>query len=297
VSSFKRFRDAAICVALLAIPFFFLNANLKDPESTNALDRTVLTISAPVQMVAATTARWFSGVWQDYVYLVDVKTENDRIRAENARLAEENRRLKPEALENRRLRSLLQLRERIGGELIGAQVVGRDVSHFFRVTRVRLDRGERDRVRPGMPVITSEGLVGQIRRVWDGRYSDVLLTVDRTSAIDVVIQRTGARGMLRGSGEDDRYLAHIQYLRREDDIRVGDLVHTSGLGQRFPASILVGRVTRIVRREFGLYQEAEITPAVNFSSLDEVLILTEGSRERSLSDRGDGEAREASEEL
>jgi rod shape-determining protein MreC len=296
VSSFKRFRDAAICVALLAIPFFFLNANLKDPESTNALDRTVLTISAPVQMVAATTARWFSGVWQDYVYLVDVKSENDRLRAENARLAEENRRLKPEALENRRLRSLLQLRERIGGELIGAQVVGRDVSHFFRVTRVRLDRGERDRVRPGMPVITSEGLVGQIRRVWDGRYSDVLLTVDRTSAIDVVIQRTGARGMLRGSGEDDRYLAHIQYLRREDDIRVGDLVHTSGLGQRFPASILVGRVTRIVRREFGLYQEAEITPAVNFSSLDEVLILTEGSRERSLSERGDGEAREPSEE-
>ncbi len=205
------------------------------------------------------------------MYLVDVKGENDRLRAENARLAEENRRLRSEALENRRLRSLLQLRERIGGDLIGAQVIGRDVSRFFRVTRVRLDRGERDRVRPGMPVITSEGLV------------------DRTSAIDVVIQRTGARGMLRGTGEDDRYLAHIQYLRREDDIRVGDLVHTSGLGQRFPASILVGRVTRIVRRDFGLYQEAEITPAVNFSSLDEVLILTEGSRERGLSGRGSGE--------
>lgn len=286
MSSFKRFRDAAICVALLAIPFFFLNANLKDPESTNALDRTVLTISAPVQMIASSTARWFSGVWQDYVYLVDVKEENDRLRSENGRLAEESRRLHFEALENRRLRSLLQLRERIGGELIGAQVIGRDVSRFFRVTRVRLDRGERERVHPGMPVITSEGLVGQIRRSW-GRYSDVLLTVDRRSAIDVVIQRTGARGMLRGTGQDDRYLARIQYLRREDDIRIGDLVHTSGLGQRFPASILVGRVTRIVRREFGLNQEAEITPAVNFSSLDEVLILTEGSRTQSLVDRTD----------
>ena len=136
-----------------------------------------------------------------------------------------------------------------------------------------------------MPVITSEGLVGQIRRSWgQGRYSDVLLTVDRTSAVDVVIQRTGARGILRGTGEDDRYLGQIQYLRREDDIRVGDLVHTSGLGQRFPASILVGRVTRIVRREFGLSQEAEITPAVNFSSLDEMLILTEGSRSQSIAD-------------
>jgi rod shape-determining protein MreC len=284
VSSFKRFRDAAICVALLAIPFFFLNANLKDPESTNPLDRTVLTVSAPIQMVATATARWFSGVWQDYVYLVEVKADNDRLRSENARLAEENRRLRSEALENRRLRSLLSLRERIGGELIGAQVIGRDVSHFFRVTRVRIDRSERDHVHPGMPVITSQGLVGQVRRTW-GRYSDVLLTVDRTSAIDVVVQRTGARGVLRGTGDDDRYLAQIQYLRREDDIRVGDLVHTSGLGQRFPASILVGRVTRIVRRDFGLHQEAEITPAVNFSSLDEVLILTEGSREQSIAPR------------
>lgn len=291
MSSFKRFRDAAICVALLAIPFFFLNANLKDPETANALDRTVLTISAPVQMVASSMARWFSGVWQDYIYLVDVKEENDRLRSENGRLTEETRRLRYEALENRRLRSLLQLRERIGGELIGAQVIGRDVSRFFRVTRIRLDRGERDRVHAGMPVITSEGLVGQVRRSWgQGRYSDVLLTVDRTSAVDVVIQRTGARGMLRGTGEDDRYLGQIQYLRREDDIRVGDLVHTSGLGQRFPASILVGRVTRIVRREFGLNQEAEITPAVNFSSLDEVLILTEGSRSQSLVDSADEQA-------
>ncbi|MBX3269259.1 MAG: rod shape-determining protein MreC [Sandaracinaceae bacterium] len=284
MTSFKRFRDAAICVALLAIPFFFLNANLKDPddpEATNALDRSVLSVSAPIQTVAATGARWFSGIWQDYVYLVDVKEENDRLRSENARLAEETRRLRHEALENRRLRSLLSLRERIGGDLVGAQVIGRDVSRFFRVTRIRLDRGERDRVRPGMPVITSEGLVGQVRRSW-GRYSDVLLTVDRTSAIDVVVQRTGARGMLRGTGEDDRYLAQIQYLRRQDDIRVGDLVHTSGLGQRFPASILVGRVTRIVRREFGLNQEAEVTPSVSFSSLDEVLILTEGSRTQTL---------------
>ncbi|MGF1464536.1 MAG: rod shape-determining protein MreC [Sandaracinaceae bacterium] len=278
MSSFKRFRDAAICVALLAIPFFVLRANLKDPSRTNGLDRLLLTMSAPVQMVATGAARWVSDVVSEYFFFWEIDDENDRLRAENARLREEHRRLRHEALENRRLRSLLQLRERIGGELVVAQVIGRDVNRFFRVTRTRVDRGDRDRVRAGMPVITSQGLVGQVRRSW-GRYSDLLLTVDTDSAIDVVIQRTGARGMLRGTGEDDRYRARIQYLRREDDIRVGDLVHTSGLGQRFPAAILVGRVTRIVRRQFGLYQEADVTPAVNFSSLDEVLILTEGSRE------------------
>jgi rod shape-determining protein MreC len=295
VTSFKRFRDAAICVVLLAIPFFFLNANLKDQGNTNALDRTLRTISHPVQGAATSMARWFSGVWQDYVYLVEVKEENDRVRSENARLTEENRRLRPEALENRRLRALLQVRERIGGELIGARVVGRDVSRLFRVINIEVDRGDRDHVRSGMPVIAAEGLVGQIHRTFDRGNSDVLLTVDRRSAIDVIIQRTGARGMLRGTGEDDRYLTQIQYLRREDDVRVGDLVHTSGLGQRFPASILVGRVTRIVRREYGLYQEAEVTPAVNFSTLDEVLILTEGPRERSIAAQTPGE--EAGEEL
>jgi rod shape-determining protein MreC len=278
VGSFKRIRDWVIVGTLLILPFLFLRANLRDPSQTNPLDRVLLTLSAYGQTPAAMAARWFSGVFQDYAYLVEVRGENDRLRAENARLREENRRLRYEALENRRLRSLLQLRERVGGDLLGAQVIGRDVSRFFRVTRIRLDRGERDRVRTGMPVITSEGLVGQVRRTF-GRYSDVLLTVDRTSGIDVVIQRTGARGILRGTGEDERYLSRIQYLRREDDIRVGDLVHTSGLGQRFPAAILVGRVTRILRRDFGLYQEAEVTPAVNFSNLDEVLVLTEGSRE------------------
>jgi len=151
------------------------------------------------------------------------------------------------------------------------------------VMRIRLDRGERDRVRSGMPVLAAGGLVGQVRRSW-GRYSDVLLTVDRTSAIDVVLQRNGARGMLRGTGDSDQYLCRIQYLLRADEVRVGDLVHTSGLGHRFPPNILVGRVSRVVRRDFGLYQEAEVTPAVNFSTLEEVLIMTAGSREQSVAE-------------
>ena len=130
-----------------------------------------------------------------------------------------------------------------------------------------------------MAVVSARGLVGQVLRT-GGRYSDVLLTVDRTSAIDVVIQRTGARGMLRGTGEDDRYLCRIQYLRRDEEVEAGDEVYTSGLGQRFPAAILVGTVVSVRRQEFGLYQEAEVLPAVDFSTLEEVLVLTEGSREQ-----------------
>lgn len=283
MSQFKRLRDAAISVALLALPFFVLSAHLRDPARMNWLDASILEVTAGIQSIAATAARWVSDVFEDYVYLVEVRRDHERQGAQIARLEEQVQRLSAEGIENRRLRSLLQLRERLGGEVLAATVIGKDVSPFFRVTRVEVDRGERDHVRPGMPVVASAGLVGQVRRTW-GRYSDVLLIVDRTSAVDVVVQRTGARGMLRGTGESERYMARVQYLGREDAVRVGDLVHTSGLGQRFPASILVGRVTRIVRQDFGLWQEVEVTPAVDFSDLEEVLILTEGSREQALTD-------------
>ena len=277
MSQFRRLRDAAIAILLLALPFFVLNANLREPGRDNFYDGPILELSAPIQSLAASVARAVSDFFDDYVYLVEVREENDRLRARLARLDQEHEQLTDEALENRRLRSLLSLRERVGGQVIAATVIGRDVSPFFRVTRVEVDRGERDHVREGMPVVSSRGLVGQIRRTW-GRYSDVLLAVDAGSAVDVIVQRTGSRGMLRGTGEDDRYMSRIEYLGRDDEVRVGDLVHTSGLGQRFPASILVGRITRIVRADSGMFQEVEVAPAVDFSTLDEVLVLEGGSR-------------------
>jgi rod shape-determining protein MreC len=277
MSFFRRFRDAAICVVLLALPFFFLRANLREPANTNALDRVLLQASAPLQYVATQLALSVSGVFQEYVYLVDVKRDNERLRADNSRLREANYKLSGQAAENRRLRRLLQLRDQMRGSLLSAQVIGKDVSDFFRVMRVRLDRGERDRVRAGMPVLTADGLVGEVRRAY-GRYAEVLLTADETSAIDVVIQRTGARGMLKGLGTEDSYVCRLEYLAREDDVQVGDLVVTSGLGQRFPAHILVGRIGKVNKADFGLYQEALVEPAVDFSRLDEVLIMTAGAR-------------------
>lgn len=278
MSQFRRLRDAAIAILLLALPFFVLNANLREPGRENFYDQPILDLSAPIQSLATSVAASVSDVLDDYVYLVEVQEENDRLRTRLARLEQEHETLTAEALENRRLRSLLSLRERIGGQVIAAQVIGRDVSPFFRVTRVEVDRGERDHVREGMPVIAARGLVGQVSRPIGGRYADVMLVIDNRCAVDVVVQRTGSRGMLRGTGEDDRYMARIEYLGRDDEVRVGDLVHTSGLGQRFPASILVGRITRIVRADSGMFQEVEVAPAVDFSTLDEVLILESGSR-------------------
>lgn len=275
----RKFRDAAIVATLLAIPFFFLKANLTDPSHTTWLDELILKASSPIQYVITEAARGVSDIIEEYVYLIEVEEDNEALRAENARLEQQVRELRREGEENVRLRELVALREATPGETLSAQVIGKEVSNYFRVTRIRLDRGERDLVRAGMPVLHPHGLVGQIRRTW-GRYSDVLLAVDRTSRIDVVVERTGARGMLVGTGDDNRYACRIEYLERTDEIEVGDEVFTSGLGQRFPAGVLVGRVSRVERQDFGLYQEAEVTPAVDFSDLDEVFVLTAGSREQ-----------------
>ena len=282
---FKRYRDELVAILLLALPFFFLRANLSDPSRTSIVDRWLLQISAPVQWVASRVATGASALIEDYTYLVDVRSENDRVSFENARLKQQVRDLESLERENSRLRQLLVLRDELRGETISARVIAKDISPLFRVVRVRLDRGRTDRVAAGMPVVSTDGLVGQISRVFDG-YADVMLTVDDGSAVDVVIQRTGSRGILRGTGESEAYKARIQYLLRADEVQVGDLVVTSGLGRRFPPNLQVGTVSNVEKREFGLYQLVELTPAVNFARLEEVFILTTGAREAATLARG-----------
>jgi rod shape-determining protein MreC len=124
-----------------------------------------------------------------------------------------------------------------------------------------------------MPVVTLGGVVGTVQRV-AGSSVDVKMVVDPNSAVDVVSERTGARGIIRGTGDLTKYLLRVEYAERTDEVDVGDLVVTSGMGRRFPKGVPVARVTRVVRRDFGIYQEVEAMPTVDFSRLEEVLILT-----------------------
>lgn len=275
----QRYRVVLLCVVLLSIPFFFLRTTLKDPTRYDEFDRLVLPAVAFLEDKIDLPVRGAAEIWSDYIYLVRVKRENDRLTAENARLRSEAARHQSEFEENHRLRRLLQLRVETPGEVYAAEVIARDTSPFFRVTRLAITSQDRTRLRSGQPVITPDGLVGQVSRVF-GSYADVLLSVDSRSAVDVMVERSGARGIVRGTGERDRYAAKVEYLQRTDDVRVGDAVVTSGLGCRFPAGLLVGRVAAVTRREFGLYQEVELAPAVNFSRLSEVLVLATESVDR-----------------
>ena len=267
----KRYRDAAIVVLLLAVPFFVLKANMKSPENQSAMDRTVLRVSAPVEVAAATIARGIGGVFEDYVYLVDVKQDNERLAYDNARLREQVHALEQAQTESRQLRRLLQLKDSMPVDALSAQVVGKDFTEFFRVTRVVLDKGARE-VRPHMPVVSPDGVVGAVLHV-AGDTVDVQLAVDAAFGVDVEDERTHARGFVRGTGDPARYGCKVEMVDSRDDVEIGDLLVTSGKGRWFPRGIPVAKVTKVLRRELGRDQDVDAAPTVDFSRLDDVLVL------------------------
>ncbi|MDI1445875.1 rod shape-determining protein MreC [Polyangium sp. 6x1] len=278
--NFKRYRDLAIVLLALAVPFWFLRASMRDPGKVTGADRVIVRIATPLQYAAATLARGLSNIWGDYIYLVDVKEDNARIASQNARLRERVRKLEALEEENRRLRRLLDLRTSVRTDVVSAQVVGKNTNEFFRVARVSLDREARD-VQPNLPVISPDGVVGTTLKV-SGDTIDVRLVVDAGSGVDVVVQRTGARGFVRGTGDETKYLCSVEYVQRTDEVEVGDLLVTSGVGKRYPKGIPVGKVTQVVKRDFGIYQQVYATPAVDFSRLEEVLIVTSAPPEEAL---------------
>jgi rod shape-determining protein MreC len=266
-----------VVVLLLAVPFFFLRASIRRPEEMSVVDRTIMRIAAPLEYASAALARGVSSLVGDYVYLVDVKADNNKLAYENARLRAEVRRLSAAEAENRRLKKLLGLRETIADETVSAVVVAKDTTEYFRVAHVTLDNPGVG-VRTGMPVVSHDGAVGTVLRV-AGDKVDVQLTVDSGFGVDVVDERTGARGFVRGGGDRSRYQVRVEYFERTDEVAIGDLLVTSGVGCRFPKDIPVARVTKVVQRDWGMYQTVEAEPTVDFSRLEEVLIVLTDDKE------------------
>jgi rod shape-determining protein MreC len=270
--NFKRYRDFVIVLLALAVPFWFLRASMRDPRTIAGADKITVQIATPVQYAAAVLAQAISNVWGDYIYLVDVKDDNARLASQNARLTERVHKLEVLEEENRRLKRLLDLRTNLKIDTVSAQVISKNTNEFFRVMRVTLDRDVRE-IAPNLPVLSPDGVVGTTIK-GAGDTVDVRLVVDAGSGVDVVVQRTGARGYVSGTGDERKYSANVMYMQRTDEVEVGDLLVTSGVGRRFPRGIPVGTVVQITKRDFGIYQQVVAAPAVDFSRVEEVLIVT-----------------------
>lgn len=195
------------------------------------------------------------------------REEVDELRAQNAELRKRNAELEEAALENERLRELVGFAESAGLKSKGAHVIGRPSSSWEGVAV--LDVGTEDGVRPGMPVLAAEGLVGQVVESSRGSCRVRLLT-DQRSGAAAMVQRTRATGIVHGSVEG---VLTLDYVDRKTVPKTGDAVLTSGLGGVYPKGLVIGEVGQVDLRPSDLFPRIVIESHVPFASLEEVLVL------------------------
>ena len=269
----RRLLDWTLTGLLIIVPALVLRASLSR-GTPSALDEALLRITAPLQAGVSWVVEGIGGVWERYVALVDIEAENRELRGENEKLRKQLAQMTRRAFDVEALEEVATVKRKTPADTLGARVIGAPLSPQFRVLRLRIDRGDHE-VAPGMPVIAGGGPVGRIDKAY-GDYADVSLISDPGSSIEIVIPRTGGRGMLHGLGRPDSYACTIEWLEKqskpEAKLEVGDEVVTSGLGASFPPGLLVGKVVKVAHDD-GMFQRAEVEPVVDVSRVRAVEVL------------------------
>jgi rod shape-determining protein MreC len=255
-------------ILLLTVNLIMLAVTTRRPAASG-LGRAVIAFVAPFQELATRAVKTIQDGWWNYFYLVSVSKENQRLLKE---LGESRQKMIQQSeleLENQRLRELLGFKRSLPAPAIAAEIIGKDPSAWFKT--VIIDKGSADGLRRGLPAVSSLGVVGQIIEV-SARQSRLMLIIDRNSGADALVQRTRARGIVKGTSQDDCYL---DYVLHADDVKVGDLVVSSGFDGVYPKGVLIGTVTAVDFKGGDFFKDVQITPAVDFDKLEEVLIILE----------------------
>ena len=262
----RRYRFLLLAIILVLATVILYSYNLRQKSSTTFFERAVLTFMAPLQSSVDSIVDTVTGTWGNYLWLVDARQRNLELEQENLELQSQLQQVLEVSLQNERLRNLLAFVDDLDRPALPAQVIGEDASNWART--IIIDKGIEAGLRPGLPVVAAQGVVGRIIKVAP-KSSRVLLITDASSAIAALIQRTRTRGVARGRGDT---LA-IEYALRDADIQVGDLLVTSGMGGVFPKGLPLGLIESVKKDQFGLFQLVEVIPTTDFSHLEEVMII------------------------
>lgn len=268
-SIFKRFREPIFVIALLAVPFTIFFVKAKKGRDLNALDRAVIFAIAPVEKTITLAAFGVVDLWNDYLALRSVREENLALRREALKARQLEQQAAELRLENERLRHLLDFVDKQGaGHVMLAQVVAVGASPHSHTLRIA--RGLDDGVVKGAPVIAPDGVVGIVSQL-TGSYADVQLIISPLSAVPAISQRTRSRSTVKGTGDFSR--CKLTYALRTDDLQEGDVLVTAGGPGFFPQGLRIGRAVNVEKKPHGLFLDAEVIPAVDFSRLDEVAVV------------------------
>jgi len=262
----KRHQITLLVSLLILVVVLIYSVNLRNKTKTTLFERVVLTLTEPLQQGVNWASKGISGFWNNYLWLVDTRQQNILTMQSNRELRAELVAVNEVKLENKRLKKLLDFVEADPRIVLPALVVAEDASSWSRT--IVIDKGTEHGVHIGIPVVVAEGVVGRVIKAASNS-ARVLLVTDASSSIAGLVERTRTRGVARGNGLS----LSLEFTLRDDPVEADDLIVTSGMGGVFPKGLVVGRVTAVKRNDFELFQQIELTPVVDFSRLEEVLVL------------------------
>ena len=262
-----RFRIPLIICATLVLVFSLLSLSLKKSSALRKVEGVVVSLTAPGLRALSEVGESLKRVWFGYLYLVGVQKENERLRQRLEEAVQREARRQETMLALQRLEALLDLKRNLALPVTGSRVVAYDPSLWSRAAII--DQGRSQGVEVGHAVVAPAGIIGRIVEAYP-RYAKVMLIVDRNSGADAMIQRTRVRGILEGKGGNR---CSLEYVPKNADIQVGDLVLASGLGGIYPQGLVFGKVTKADKKASGVFQEVEVNPIVDLSSLEEFLVV------------------------
>jgi rod shape-determining protein MreC len=243
-----------------------ISAQVNSRSGVPVLEAVTFGLFAEVQRGSSTGVSGIRTIWNRYGSLRSVEKENielkQRLEAVQIEL-QERRALADRA---RGLQQLLDLRDRSNLRTVAAEVIASSASPDFQT--LTIDKGTNQEVRTDMAVIASDGVVGRVV-VPSGRAAKVQLLIDRNAAAGALVERSRAQGVVKGAG-DDRL--QLEFVSEAADVATGDLVVTSGIEGIFPKGFTIGRVDA-VEKTGPAYKRITVKPAVNFSALEEVLVV------------------------
>ncbi len=251
---------------LITVNIIFLAIAIKRPPSWGA-GRLLLSFVAPFQDVTSRALGASRRLWQNYFQLIAAAQENERLKQQLEAAVERANLHREIELENERLRDLLGFKKSLAHPAAAARIIAKDPSPWFNT--VIINKGAADGLSKGLPAVTTRGIAGQVVEV-STHQSKLMLIIDRNSALDALVQRNRARGVVKGTSQEE---CTLDYIMPEDDVRLGDSVISSGFDGVYPKGIPIGTVSAVLGQGQDFFKEVRITPAVDFNKLEEVLVI------------------------
>ena len=265
-----RYKNLIVLVCVLFAQVLGLAVQVKrttDTESSRLIRIWAVDSVTPFEKVLNWMHHSSWNIWHNYFYLRGVRAENRGLKAEIERLRLEQIRLNEDAAQARRLQALFGFKEQFISQTKPAQVIGSSGSEQSRA--IYIDKGESDGLKPDMAVITADGIVGKVLKVFHST-SQVLLIDDQSSGVGGILEKSRLQGIVRGTRSGEVVLEHIM---SDNPVQPGEVVRTSGGDRIFPKGLPVGTVSQVGNGP-DLFLTIRVRPAANLSKLEEVLVVT-----------------------